>query len=208
MKPLFSTIFIVCFSHALFAQMHSFGPDGLTGLTKEQKEKLTKEQIIVGFSDDKKEGDKTGLIEAIVIFNNTLETTWTLLSKTEDQSLYLNECKEIKVISKSVNKAVEVHTAGNWLITLVYGIIEYYDPATHSLHWTLDPSHPNNGIDATTGYWQLYAYGKNQTLARYGNIVSLKNVPEFIQDMFKKNGVKVAMESVKKYIDSGGTYRK
>lgn len=193
---------------ALFSQMNNFGTDGLSGLSKEQKEMLSKEAITVWISDRTNANSKNSLIEAAIIFNNTPETTWKLISKTEDQPLYLDDCKEIKVISKSQDTAVEVHTSGNWLIKLVYGVIEYYNPKDYYLHWTLDTSHPDNGLAALSGYWQLYPYGKNQTLARYGSIVSLKNVPEFIENMFKKNGVKSAMNSVKKYIDSGGTYRK
>jgi len=183
---------------------HDFGTDGLKGLTSEQQEKLSKGEIVFASSDS---GEST-LIEAVIIFNVTPETSWKLISKTEDQSLYLNESKEIEVISKTPEKAVEVHTAGVMFMKFVYGVMEYYHPHAMWLRWELDANYPENDLRELSGYWQLYSYGNGQTLARYGNKASAKNVPRFIEDMFKKGGVRKGLASVKKYVDSGGMHRK
>lgn len=208
MRTLFIALFILFIHNASFSKVPNFGKDGLAGLTLDQKVKLVKDGIIAGFSDNNKKNEKNSFIEAAVIFNQSIEITWKLLSKTENQPLYLEESKEIKVVSKKDKVAVEVQTTGNWLIKLVYGVIEYHDPANYALHWTLDASHPNNGLNYMNGYWQLFPYGKNQTLYRYGSSVSVKNIPDFIENRFKEKGVNSAMAATKKYVDSCGTYRK
>jgi len=94
------------------------------------------------------------------------------------------------------------------MLTYNYRVIENYYPETKCLRWMLDTSYSKNDLSMLKGYWQLYPYGNGKTLARYGSSVSFKNVPEFIENMFKKGGVKDALASVKKYVDSGGAYRK
>jgi len=71
----------------------------------------------------------------------------------------------------------------------------------------LDPDY-NNDLNGLEGFWRLYPYGEGKTLARYGSNISVKYVPGWIESVFKKRGVKKALLSVKKYIDSGGKYRK
>src|SRR6185436_1984714 len=117
-------------------------------------------------------------------------------------------CKEIKVIKTLPDKCIQVHTVGNWMATFTYGVIQKQEPQNQRLTWTLDSSYPNNDLTSLDGYWKFFPYGKTKTLARYGSNVSFKNVPEFVENMFKKGGVKDALVSVKKYVDSGGTYRK
>lgn len=81
-------------------EMPDFGPDGLAGLTLEQKQKLAQGEIILPESVVKTPGGKT-LIEAALVFNKPPEEVWRLLSKTEDQVKYLDEVKKVTVIFKS-----------------------------------------------------------------------------------------------------------
>jgi len=208
MKILCTGLLIFAIHQMVYSQVNNHGENGFNGLSKEQKEELLKEKIIVGFSDVASGKGKNKMIEAVIIFDKTIENTWKLLAETENQPLYIDGCKKIVVVSKKPDQSVEVHTSGNWFINLEYGVIEYFDQLNYKLSWTLDKSHSGNSLDEMKGYWQLFPYGKNQAIGRYGNSVSLRNVPDFVENMFKKNGVKSAMESIKKYIDSGGTYRK
>jgi hypothetical protein len=58
------------------------------------------------------------------------------------------------------------------------------------------------------GFWRLYPYAGGRTLARYGNKVSPAGIPEFIVNLFRKGGIVRALESVRLYVESGGSYRK
>lgn len=200
------TLFISSFSLLCDGQKQDFGNTGLKGLSSEQLTKLASGEIVF-ISNDKGDSNNS-LIEAAIVFSAPPETAWKLISKTDDQPLYIDDCKDITVINKSPAKAKEVHTVGNWLVTYNYGVIQNYSPESLCLYWMLDTSYSNNDLVAMKGYWQFYPYGDGKTLARYGSMVSFKNVPKFVEDMFKKGGMKDALTSVKKYVDSGGSYRK
>jgi hypothetical protein len=81
-------------------------------------------------------------------------------------------------------------------------------PESKCIYWTLDPGYPENDLNDLTGYWQLYPYGDGKTLARYGSYISFKSIPQFIENRYLKSSIKDALDSVKKYVDSYGTYRK
>jgi len=208
MKPFFRCIlFALLFSPLCNGQNQDFGMAGLKGLSSVQLADLANGEIVF-LNADNKNDNKSSLIEAALVFSATPATTWKLISKTEDQPKYIDHCKEVKVKNRSSARASEVHRVGNSLLTFNYGVIQNYFPEKLCLSWMLDTSYPENDLVSLRGYWQFYPYGKGKTLARYGSNVSFKNLPEFVENMFSKGGVKDALKSVKKYVDSGGTYRK
>jgi hypothetical protein len=69
--------------------------------------------------------------------------------------------------------------------------------------WSLDPRF-NNDLVELRGFWRFYPYDQGKTLARYGCIISSKNIPTFIENMFKKGIIARSLVSMKKYVDSGG----
>ncbi|MGD9941566.1 MAG: hypothetical protein AB7T74_17370, partial [Clostridia bacterium] len=75
------------------------------------------------------------------------------------------------------------------------------------MHWDLAPEF-DNGLKEFKGFWRLYPYEGGRTLARYGNRVSPVGIPDFIVDLFRKGGIVRALETVRLYVESGGTYRK
>jgi len=198
--------FLIALSSPCFAAVPDFGPDGLKGLEASQQQKLAKGEIVFTFTDSATQAH-SGLIEAAVIFNQTPEQTWNLLYRTEDQAKYLKELEEAKVIAKSpVRDTIEFRVKAAFM-TFLYRVNHTFDRPGLHFWWALDPSFKNDLVDLR-GYWRFYPYGQGKTLARYGSTVSLKNVPAFIEDMFKKSGVARSLASVKKYVDSGGAYHK
>lgn len=183
-----------------------FGSDGLKGLDKTQRENLSQGRIIFTVTDSTTQLH-SGLIEAVVVFQKTPEETWNLLYHTEDQAKYLKELEYARVIAKSpLQDTIEFKVKAAFL-TFVYRVNHSFDKPNLYFFWGLDPGFKNDLYDLR-GFWRFYPYEGGKTLARYGSTVSLKNVPGFIEDMFKKSGVARSLASVKKYVDSGGTYRK
>jgi len=187
----------------LLAQNHEFGKDGLNGLTAEQLEDLEKGKVV--FYATGYQIEKASLIKAAIVFNKTPQESWDLLSKTEDQVKYLDECVDVRKSPGRDGK--EVHTIKALFLTFQYGVLFEFQPEDLYFHWRLDPDY-NNDLNGLEGFWRLYPYGEGKTLARYGSNISVKYVPGWIESVFKKRGVKKALLSVKKYIDSGGKYRK
>jgi hypothetical protein len=187
----------------VLAQNHEFGKDGLKGLTPEQLEELKKGRVVFHAAGSQK--GEASLIEAIIVFNKTPQEAWILLSKTEDQVKYIDECIHIRKISGREGK--EVHTIKVLFLTFQYGVLFEFQPEKFYFHWSLDTDDKND-LNGLEGFWKLYPYSEGKTLARYGSYLSVKHVPGWIESIFKKRGVKKSLLSVKKYVDSGGEYRK
>jgi len=205
-KTLAIVCLLVSLSSLSLAAVPDFGPDGLKGLDAHQQQKLARGEIVFAFTDSATQAH-SGLIEAAVVFNQSPEQTWNLLYRTEDQEKYLKELEEAKVIAKSPFKDTIEFKVKAAFLTFLYRVNHNFDRAGMNFWWALDPTFKNDLVDLR-GYWRFYPYGQGMTLARYGSTVSLKKVPAFIEDMFKKSGVERSLVSVKKYVDSGGVYHK
>jgi len=66
----------------------------------------------------------------------------------------------------------------------------------------------NNDLADLQGFWKLYSYPGGETLVRHGSNVSIKNVPDWIENMFKKKGVEKSLNCVKKYVNKGWTLKR
>lgn len=207
MKTVLMSLIVFFFSAGVtLAAPLDFGPDGLKGMSAAQKQKLSQGQIVFTFTDSATQAH-AGLIEAAVIFDRSPEETWALLTRVEDQFQYLKEVEVSRAVGKSTPADMVFFTVKAALVSVDYRVVYTYDKANHYFYWTLDPGFPNDLADLR-GFWCIYPYGQGKTLARYGSNVSVKNVPGFIEDMFKKSGVSRSLVSVKKYVDSGGMYHK
>ena len=192
-----------CLTPALnFAAIPDFGLDGLKDLDFQQTQQLGNGEIVFTFTKSTMQ-EHSGLIEAAVIFNRTPEQTWNLLSRPEDQVKYLKEIKEAKVIARSALHDTIEFKAKFAFLTFICRVNLTYDQADLNFFWRLDPTYNNDCTDLH-GFWHFYPYGQNKTLARYGFAVSLKNIPGFIEALFKKSVIARSLASVKKYVDSDG----
>lgn len=188
-------------------EMPDFGPDGLAGLTLEQKQKLAQGEIILLESVVKTPGEKT-LIEAALVFNKPPEEVWRFLSKTEDQVKYLDEVKKVTVIFKSSTGDNLEFTIKLLTKIFVYRQVHQFDEKNLHFRWRLDHDFKSD-IKELNGFWRFYPFGSGKTLARYGSRVLLRfSVPDFIQTALTKNNLPRALQSVKKFVNSGGTWEK
>ncbi len=192
--------FIVAFSSLASAAEPDFGVDGMKGISIEEQKMLADGKIVFSTTDKSKEN---ALIESAIVFNQPIEETWNLLSKVEIQDRYLQEIKKIKLTSKN---PVKVEFGLKILFMSIWYQCQYqFNKPDYYFDWHLDPTYKNE-INQLKGFWKLYPYGNNKTLARYGSNVVVKGVPDFVQGAFKKSGVEKALHATKKFVDSGGTW--
>jgi len=188
---------------SLFADMPGFGPDGLSGLTGAQRQDLDKGKIVFSTTD----AGGSALIEAAVVFDVPLQEAWRLLSRTEDQIKYLKEIYELNIIKTEPALNIQEFKLKIAFLDIVYRVVHRFDEANQYIDWSMDPSF-DNGLEDLRGFWRFYPYGQGRCLARYGSNVSVRNIPNWIEAIFKKSGVKKSLIAVKRYVDSGGTYHK
>jgi len=193
-------------STALADEARDFGPRGVKGLSAEQRRDLADGKIVFS-TTDAEGGGKSALVEAALVFDKPPEYVWGLLYRTEDQVKFLDEVDGVKIIDKGEFEDDLEFTIKILLMTFVYRVIHHFDKEDFYIYWALDPSFDNDLTDLR-GFWKLYPYGEGRTLARYGSYVSLRNVPEWLESLFKRRGVEKSLIAVRRYVDSGGTYRK
>lgn len=194
---------IFCLSSTLcFATMPDFGPDGFKDLDNQQIQRLINGEIVFSFTELKTQ-EHSGLIEAAVIFDQMPEQTWNLLRRAEDQVKYIKEIEEAEVITRnSLRDTIEFKTRFAFL-TFICRVNLAFDKKDLNFCWRLDTNHSND-CSKLHGFWRFYPYGRGKTLARYGFAVSLKHIPTFIEDLFKKSVIARSLANVKKYVDSAG----
>ena len=187
-------------------RMPDFGPDGLAGLKPGQVQELASGGIILpeGLI---KSSSGTSLIEAALLFDQPPAEVWRLLSETEVQDRYLPEIKALRVIWKKEAAICLEFTVRVMGKTVVYRAIHEFYAASLYFRWFLDPDFRSD-LKELTGFWRFYPFGEGRTLARYGSVVKPRfPVPGFIRAALAKGHVRSALESVKKYVDSGGVWR-
>ena len=201
-KTIISMFFFLAVSTLLAAAEPNFGADGLNGINAEQKKMLTEGKIVFSTQDKSKENS---LIEAVIVFNQPIESTWSLLTKVDAQDKYLSEIKKIKLASKD---PVKVEFGLKILFLSVWYQCQYqFNKPNYYFDWRLDPTYKNE-LNSLSGFWKLYPYGSSKTLARYGSNVVAKGIPDWIQGAFKKSGIEKALKATKSFVDSGGTWTK
>jgi len=199
-------VFLAFIPECINAAMPDFGPDGMAGLSEAQKQELARGKTVFTLTATSPD-EQSGLIEAAIVFDRSPEEPWNLFYHTEEQYKYLKEIEMSRVITKAqLQDKIEFRVRALF-ITQTFRVIHHFDKPDYYFYWGLDPDFKNDLADLR-GFYRFYPYGRGRTLARYGSNVSVKNVPKFIEDIFKKSGVSKSLASVKKYIDSGGTYRK
>jgi hypothetical protein len=188
-------------------EMPDFGPDGTAGLTVGQVQRLAQGEIILPEGLIKTSQGKS-LIAAALVFDRPPEEVWRLLSETEVQGRYLTEVKSVRVIRKTETEDCLEFTVRVMGKTVVYRQIHNFDSNHFYFHWVLDPTFRGD-VKELIGFWRFYPYDDGRTLARYGSRVKPRfPVPDFIREALAKGHVRSALESVKRYVDSGGAWKK
>ncbi|MGD0279850.1 MAG: hypothetical protein ABSC11_11150 [Smithella sp.] len=208
-KVFITMFFVFLMINYAVAAVPDFGNDGLKGLSESQMKEITDGKIVVNTSDDTIDETtqaKSSLITAVLIFNKPPEEVFNLLYRSEDQIKFLEELKDVKVISKTdTQNDIEFKTRAA-VFTFIYRVIHHFDRNNLYMYWAMDKSFKND-LQDLRGFWKFYPYPGGKTLARYGSNVSIKGVPDWVENIFKKTGVKNALTNVKKYVDTGWTYR-
>ncbi len=203
----FSAFLSLAWLFVSFHEAPDFGPDGLTGLTPGQRQKLFQEEIVFPKRIGQTAAGKS-FIEAALLFNQPAAEAWQLLARTQDQIQYLDHVEKITVISKTPIEDNLEFTTKMAMKTFVYRVIHKFDSKNLSICWSLDPSFAND-LKELEGFWRLYPFDQEKTIARYGCSISPGFiVPKFILDALIRKDLRAALAAVKKYVDSGGRWKK
>lgn len=181
-------------------------PEACKGLTAEQIELLKKGEVVILDKPENVEGRQ--MITAALIFDQGIDTVWSLLTQGWRQEEYLPNLKRSKLIEKwdggdKIRFHVEMLYVG-----IDYQILGTRDKSQYYSHWKLDPDFKND-MKEISGYWRFYWMDANHTLARYGTWVEVGVwIPDAVQEYMIKRDLPSALGMQKRFVDSGGTWQK
>lgn len=181
-------------------------PAAYKGMSKEQVERVKKGEIVILDQPEKVEG--RAMITAAFIFDQDIDTVWSLMTQGWRQEEYLPRLMRSKLFKKwDGGDQIEFHVeiVG---IGIDYRVLGTRDKSHYYSHWKLDPEFDND-MKEVSGYWRFYWIDDRHTLARYGTWVQTGfGIPDFVQEYLTKKDLPSALAAQKKWVDSGGTYRK
>ncbi len=178
-----------------------FGADGLAGLSAEEQRKLIAEEIVVPEEPMMTEGGKT-MVTAALLIHKPVGKVWEVLSSPEIQAEYLPEVKKAQLISREGGEDRVRFEVKIWGTTVRYTVIHRFYPEINALTWTLDPASPND-LEEFQGFWRLYPWAEDKTLARYGSLVAPRfGLAKWVIQMLYRRRVRQSLLSVKTYVES------
>lgn len=206
-KPLEATflIFVSLFYFGLAQwpakELPDFGFDGLAGLSSEDKAKLLSEGIVMADEPLILSHGQT-VITAALLINESIDKVWNVLTQPVKQIEYLKEIKEAKYLKKEANWDKVYFKVEILGFNLEFTVNHQYFPEIKALNWHLDPE-AKNDLAEFHGFWRLYSWPGNRTLARYGSQLKPQwKLAEIILRQLYKQRVKKSLLAVKKYIES------
>ncbi len=180
----------------------------LAGLSVTDIARLEAGKIVVLKQDSGEGKNKKSLIKASLLFDQPIEKVWSMLKQTNRQKEYLPHLREATIITGNNDGNVTQFMLKIMFFNVRYRVDHFFDNKTYRLTWHLDPGYKND-LKELYGYYQLYKVDDTHTLARYGSKVDVGLlVPEFIENILTRKDLPTALGNVKKWIDSGGTFRK
>lgn len=179
----------------------------LDSLSKTERHALMLKGVTLHVTgDESKEMRKT--IRALVLVKQPREVAFKLLTDPSKQAEFLPRLVSSKTISRTATTEKTEFLLKIAFTSLHYRVDHRWWPGDSRIAWMLDSSF-DNPMKLQTGYYYVYSVDDNWSLLEYGtNIDTGWFVPDVLQNYLSKREVPEALAALKKYIDSGGTWRK
>lgn len=181
-------------------------PDAYKGLGGDEIARIRNNEVVILNAPENFSGKK--LIVSAMIFNRDLDTVWDLLIQPWRQDEYISTLHSAELIEEwEGGNLVEFHVRF-MSAKIDYRIRHTFDKSKYHSRWKLDPAFKNDMKEAS-GFYRFCWIDENHTLVRYGTLVETKIfIPPKVQVLLTKQQLPASLESVKKWVDSEGTYRK
>ncbi len=146
-------------------------------------------------------------VEALVIFEQPKKRALRLLAQTGRHAEFRPELERVETIRSGRSVSVDAHRMKVVFMTIDYRLLSRFDWKNARISWELDPDF-ENGVRALEGYWQMHELEPQRTLALFGSRVDVgPALPLWLQEAATRKNVPEAVERVRRWVDSNGTYR-
>ena len=166
------------------------------------------EKNIVVMQEVREEGALSGgIITSYVMFAPPVDDVYRLLSQSSRQLEFRPELTSIETVEVGARGPIDEQHMKILFQRYVYRIEYRLDPDARRIEWYLDEDFEND-LDMVNGFWELYAPDDGHTLGRSGTSIDVgAAVPGFLQDWITRKNLPKTMERVRRWVDSGGSYR-
>jgi hypothetical protein len=169
-------------------------------------QRLQQDRVVL-LAPGETDGVPDSFVQALVIFSQPRRRTLRLLSQTARQTEFRPELRQVETIEWDDTTALDEHRMAIMFVQIDYRLRTHFDFQRGRIWWELDPTFQND-LEHVEGFWQLYELGPNQTLGRFGTQVQVgAALPVWLQDYATRKNVPQTMEHVRRWVDSGGSYR-
>lgn len=175
-------------------------------LDEKEKAKLIKEGVVLS-QKLSNEGEVKGMITALILVKQPRAKVYEMLTNPSIQSKYLPRLNASKTVTKKESGEITAFTVKVSFISVKTEIVHQWWPEISRMAWTLNPKFDND-MKVQDGYYNVYSLDENTSLLEFGTELQTSGVPQFVQDYLVKSDLPEALQNVKKYQDSGGTFRK
>ena len=178
-------------------------------LTPENMEKLKKgEPVMVNKVVNDAKGNPRGQGLAVIVVNADPDTCWKYITQQTKMPEFMPRMISATEYMKEGNTRGVKFTIKILLSKISYHIIHTYDKGNYKLSYVLDKSKENDIAD-TSGFWKIEPFEGGKSLIAYTVSVDTgMAVPKAIQDYLTQKDLPNVVSTMKKRIESGGTYKK
>ena len=154
-------------------------------------------------------GQSQGYGQAAVVINKPIEECFRIFCEFGKMHEYLPRKTKSQVIQSTETEALVYKELKFLFKTISFTILYKIDPKTYRIAFQLAPD-MSHDIKESKGFYQFHALDKGRTLFCYGMIRmdSGVKIPGFIRDHLTSRDLPNIVRSVKKRVESGGTWKK
>jgi hypothetical protein len=162
----------------------------------------------VAILDDGGGAGAESLVVALVLFDQPRARVAGLLREAERQTEYRPELVAVRTVAAQDGQRVDEQRIRILFHEMVYRV-RYLEDSSGRLSWDLDRGFQND-LARMRGFWEFYEFEADpgRTLGRFGSDVDVgRAVPRFVQNGLGRKTVVRYLENLRRWIDSGGTWR-
>jgi hypothetical protein len=152
-------------------------------------------------------GERACSAQAFVLFERPRGEVLRMLAATPRQMEYRPELARLEVIEANEAGDLAEYRVRFMLTTLSYRARHGWNLEQGRVWWRLDPEYPND-LAVLDGLWEVAPIDARRTLGRFTTRIDLgPALPAFLQDFATREKLPDSMEQVRRWVDSGGTWR-
>jgi hypothetical protein len=179
----------------------------LAGLPPGLAERLHEERVVLVEPEERKSSRDRQMVRALVLFEQPHQRAFRYLAQTERQGEYRTDLKKVRTLRWFEGGNIDEHVMKILFVKISYRLRYHLDAEAGSIRWELDPDFETR-LHRLEGSWELYELDEGRTLARFGTRVDAgPAVPGIVQDYATRKNVPRTLERVRRWVDSGGTWR-